>query len=85
MNLVEAIDKLLMQINKDENEGGLLSRDTHKAAGAVRIAINRTPFVQGQRVNDDDDEGDRLRLGRRDPGDRNAPGLQHDLTRERDL
>lgn len=51
MNLHKAIEALLIQINKDENEGGLLSRDTHKAAGNVRIEINRYPFEQGQRVN----------------------------------
>lgn len=51
MNLQKAIEELLIQINKDENEGGLLSRETHRLAGNVRVAINRNPFAQGQRVN----------------------------------
>jgi hypothetical protein len=41
--LVEAITVLLRSIAQDENKGGgLLSRDTHRLAGAVRRELNRT-------------------------------------------
>lgn len=51
MDLIRAVENLLSQINKDENEGGLLSRETHKLAGYVRMEIGRHPFAPGQRVN----------------------------------
>ena len=50
MSLHDAILRLLEQINHDENDGGLLSRETHRMAGELRLAMSRFPFVPGERV-----------------------------------
>jgi hypothetical protein len=50
VSIHSVIQKLFTQLNHDENDGGLLSRETHRVAGELRQALGRFPFEPGERV-----------------------------------